>query len=132
MCVGHGLVSVNPEKHLIGNHMDWSRGFPWAAFGLPDQYAQAPASVATFGFGYDDDFLKVLGEPWPGVLEAERLLAQEARRGREKRGRREARAAGALRQVADGPDPRGRGASFGRGRSHATRAAVTTKRRIGP
>jgi hypothetical protein len=80
MCVGHGLVSVNPAKHLIGNHMDWSRGFPWAAFGLPDQYAQAPASVATFGFGYDDDFLKVLGEPWPGVLEAERLLAQEARK----------------------------------------------------
>jgi hypothetical protein len=80
MCVGHGLVSINPAKHLIGNHMDWSRGFPWAAFGLPDQYAQAPASVATFGFGYDDDFLKVLGEPWPGVLEAERVLAQEARK----------------------------------------------------
>jgi len=80
MCVGHGLVSINPAKHLIGNHMDWSRGFPWTAFGLPDQYAQAPASVATFGFGYDDDFLKVLGEPWPGVLEAERVLAQEARK----------------------------------------------------
>ena len=80
MCVGHGLVSVNPVKHLIGNHMDWSRGFPWAAFGLPDQYAQPPASVAAFGFGYDDDFLKVLGEPWPGVLEAERELGQDAKR----------------------------------------------------
>jgi hypothetical protein len=80
MCVGHGLVSVNPAKHLIGNHMDWSRGFPWTAFGLPDQYAQPPASVAAFGFGYDDDFLKVLGQPWPGVLEAERELGQDAKR----------------------------------------------------
>jgi hypothetical protein len=80
MCVGHGLVSVNPAKHLIGSHMDWSRGFPWAAFGLPDQYAVAPASVALFGFGYDDDFLKVLGRPWPGVLEAETELARAAKR----------------------------------------------------
>jgi N-acetylmuramoyl-L-alanine amidase len=80
MCVGHGLVSVNPQKHLIGNHMDWARGFPWAAFGLPDQYAQPPASVARFGFGYDDDFLKVLGRPWPGVLEAEAGLARDAKR----------------------------------------------------
>lgn len=80
MCVGHGLVSVNPQKHLIGNHMDWSRGFPWGAFGLPDQYAEPPASVARFGFGYDDDFLKVLGQPWPGVLEAEGILARDAKR----------------------------------------------------
>jgi len=80
MCVGHGLVSVNPAKHLIGHHLDWSRGFPFAAFGLPDQYAQVPASVSLFGFGYDDDFLRVLGEPWPGVREAERALAEEARR----------------------------------------------------
>ncbi len=80
MCVGHGLVSVNPQKHLIGNHMDWSRGFPWGAFGLPDQYAEPPASVARFGFGYDDDFLKVLGQPWPGVLVAEGILARDAKR----------------------------------------------------
>lgn len=80
MCVGHGLVSINPTKHLIGNHMDWSRGFPFAAFGLPDQYATVPPSVGLFGFGYDVDFLKVLGEPWPGVRRAEEGMAEEARR----------------------------------------------------
>ncbi len=79
MCVGHGLASVNPKKHLIGHHMDWSRGFPWSAFGLPDQYARVDPSVALFGFGYDDDFLKVLGEPWDGVRAAESRLADEAR-----------------------------------------------------
>ena len=35
-------------------------------------------SVALFGFEYDEDFLKVLGEPWEGVRSAERLLEQEA------------------------------------------------------
>ncbi len=67
MCVTHGLTSVNPKKHLIGHHMDWARGFPFEAFGLPDQYQRAAPSVALFGFGYDDDFLKVLDQPWPGV-----------------------------------------------------------------
>jgi hypothetical protein len=80
MCVGHGLTSVNPEKHLIGHHLDWARGFPFKAFGLPDQYARPPASVSLFGFGYDDEFLGVLGEPWPGVRTAERGLAEEAQR----------------------------------------------------
>ena len=60
MCVAHGLASVNPKKHLIGHHMDWSRGFPFAAFGLPDQYQTVAPRVALFGFGYDEDFLKVL------------------------------------------------------------------------
>jgi hypothetical protein len=83
MCVTHGLTSVNPKKHLIGHHMDWARGFPFEAFGLPNQYARSAASVALFGFGYDGDFLKVLGEPWAGVRSAERALAEEAaRRGR--------------------------------------------------
>jgi hypothetical protein len=79
MCVAHGLASVNPKKHLIGHHMDWSRGFPWEAFGLPDQYRREAPSVGMFGFGYDDDFLKVLPEPWPGVREGEDRLASEAR-----------------------------------------------------
>lgn len=83
MCVAHGLTSVNPKKHLIGHHLDWARGFPFEAFGLPDQYQRAPASVALFGFGYDEDFLKVLGEPWAGVREAERaLFAAAARQGK--------------------------------------------------
>ena len=80
MCVGHGLVSVNPKKHLIGHHLDWARGFPFEAFGLPDQYARLAPSVAIFGFGYDDDFLKVMGEPWPGVRDGRSgILADEAR-----------------------------------------------------
>jgi hypothetical protein len=80
MCVTHGLTSVNPRKHLIGHHLDWARGFPFEAFGLPDQYGRPAPSVALFGFGYDDDFLKVLGEPWPGVRSAEAELAREAAR----------------------------------------------------
>jgi hypothetical protein len=78
MCVGHGIVSVNPKTHLIGHHLDWARGFPFEAFGLPDQYARALPSVAIFGFSYDDPFLSVMGEPWPGVRAAEHILAGEA------------------------------------------------------
>ncbi len=78
MCVTHGLTSVNPKKHLIGHHMDWARGFPFEAFGLPDQYQKAAPSVTLFGFGFDEDFLKVLDEPWPGVREAFRRLEGEA------------------------------------------------------
>jgi hypothetical protein len=78
MCVGHGIVSVNARSHLIGHHLDWARGFPFEAFGLPDQYARPLPSVAIFGFAYDDPFLAVMGEPWPGVREAEHILAGEA------------------------------------------------------
>jgi len=82
MCVTHGLTSVNPKKHLIGHHMDWARGFPFAVFGLPDQYQHEAPSVALFGFDYDDDFLKVLDQPWPGVRAAEAELSREAARQR--------------------------------------------------
>jgi hypothetical protein len=78
MCVTHGLTSVNPRKHLIGHHLDWARGFPFEAFGLPDQYRRASPAVVLFGFGYDEQFLAVMGEPWPGVGEAERQLARDA------------------------------------------------------
>jgi hypothetical protein len=77
MCVTHGLTSVNPHKHLIGHHLDWARGFPFEAFGLPDQYRRPSPAVELFGFGYDEQFLAVMGEPWPGVRAAERLLAAE-------------------------------------------------------
>jgi hypothetical protein len=80
MCVGHGLASVNPKKHLIGHHLDWARGFPFEAFGLPDQYNRLAPSVAVFGYGYDEELLKVLGEPWTGVRDAERILTEEANR----------------------------------------------------
>ncbi|HSB61514.1 MAG TPA: peptidoglycan recognition family protein [Vicinamibacteria bacterium] len=78
MCVTHGLTSVNVQKHLIGHHLDWARGFPFEAFGLPDQYGKAAPTVALFGFGYDERLLSVMGKPWPGVQEAERMLAEEA------------------------------------------------------
>jgi hypothetical protein len=80
MCVAHGLTSVNPRLRRIGHHLDWARGFPFGAFGLPDQYGRPPPSVALFGFRYDEDFLAVLGDPWPGVVAAEAALREEAAR----------------------------------------------------
>jgi len=80
MCVTHGLTSVNPKKHLIGHHVDWARGFPFEAFSLPDQYSRPAPAVALYGFGYDDDMIKVMGEPWAGVRVAERALAEDAAR----------------------------------------------------
>jgi hypothetical protein len=78
MCVTHGLASVNPKKHLIGHHVDWARGFPFAAFSLPDQYAVPSPAVALFGFDHDEVFAAAVGEPWPGVAQAERQIAAEA------------------------------------------------------
>lgn len=78
MCVTHGLASVSPRQHLIGYHLDWARGFPFAAFGLPDLYAHPPPSVALFGFGYDRSFVRAVGELWPGLIAAEKSLAVDA------------------------------------------------------
>ncbi|MGH8184941.1 MAG: N-acetylmuramoyl-L-alanine amidase, partial [Steroidobacteraceae bacterium] len=78
MCVTHGLTSVSPKQGLIGYHRDWARGFPFEAFGLPDLYAQAPPSVALFGFGHDEEFMRAVGERWPGLIAAERLFAEQA------------------------------------------------------
>ena len=78
MCLTHGLISVNPRRHLIGHHVDWARGFPFDAYGLPDLYLRPAPAVALFGFGYDEPFLEVMGEPWPGVLAAEQELRTEA------------------------------------------------------
>jgi hypothetical protein len=78
MCVTHGMTSVSPKQHLIGYHRDWARGFPFAAFGLPDLYAQPPPSITLFGFGYDDEYLRTVGR-WPGLIAADGMLAAEAR-----------------------------------------------------
>jgi hypothetical protein len=78
MCVAHGLTSVNPKKYLIGHHVDWARGFPFEAFGLPDPYVRPLPSVALFGFGYDGDLLALMGDLWPGVAAGEASLAREA------------------------------------------------------
>jgi hypothetical protein len=79
MCVTHGLTSISPRQGLIGYHRDWARGFPFEAFGLPDLYAVPPPSVALFGYGHDDEFLRAIGERWPGLVAAEQALAEEAR-----------------------------------------------------
>lgn len=79
MCVTHGLASVAPKRGLIGYHLDWARGFPFEAFGLPDLYSQPSPSVALFGFNYDSEFLRTVGERWPGLIAAEKQLATEAR-----------------------------------------------------
>lgn len=77
MCVTHGLTSVSPRQHLIGYHRDWARGFPFAAFGLPDLYALPPPSVTLFGFSYDDEYLRAVGL-WEGLTAANETLAREA------------------------------------------------------
>lgn len=79
MCVTHGLTSVNPRRYLIGYHRDWARGFPFEAFGLPDLYAKTLPSVALFGFSYDAEFLRAVGEPWRGLAAAETHLQDAAR-----------------------------------------------------
>ncbi len=78
LCVGHGIVSVNPKTRKIGHHVDWAKNFPFKTFGLPDPYQVEPASVRLFGFGYDGDLEKAIGEPWPGVLKAEAGLEKDA------------------------------------------------------
>jgi N-acetylmuramoyl-L-alanine amidase len=77
LCVTHGLASVNPRKHLIGHHLDWARGFPFEAFALPDQY-QVESPAVRLGFTWDEPFLSVMGEPWPGAALAAKRLADEA------------------------------------------------------
>jgi hypothetical protein len=79
MCVTHGLASISPRQGLIGYHRDWARGFPFESFGLPDLYTVPPPSVTLFGFGHDDEFLRAVGERWPGLIAAEQMLAEEAR-----------------------------------------------------
>lgn len=78
LCVAHGIVSVNPKTRKIGHHVDWAKNFPFKTFGLPDAYDVEPASVRLFGFGYDDDLAKAIGEPWPGVFKAEAELERDA------------------------------------------------------
>ena len=73
--VPHGLISVNPAKMLIGHHIDWARGFPFAALGLSDKYDVPLPSILGFGFSSDEDLVKRMGgKLWPGVEHAEREL----------------------------------------------------------
>ena len=80
-CVTHAQVSVNPLNMHIGNHVDWASSFPFAALGLPNNYAIPLPSVYVFGFIFDDVFLSVTGGRWKGldlaVAQLERQAAAE-------------------------------------------------------
>ena len=73
-CTSHDLVSVNPDRMLVGHHTDWAGGFPYREMGLANPYAQALGSIARFGFGYDEAFLEATG----GRLEQAIRLAEAA------------------------------------------------------
>lgn len=78
-CVTHAQVSVNPANMRIGYHTDWAANFPFAAMGLPDNYALALPSIAAFGFTYDATFLRSTGHSlWRGLAAGEELLRQSA------------------------------------------------------
>jgi hypothetical protein len=78
-CVTHAQVSVNPSNMKIGTHTDWAAAFPFAALGLPDNYAVALPSLYAFGFGYDDVFLRAAGGRWRGLDLGEEQIERQAR-----------------------------------------------------
>jgi hypothetical protein len=78
-CVPHALVSINPDKKLIGYHLDLSRGFPFAKFSLSNKYLSPLPSIVEFGFSYDDYFSAIFkGEIWPGIYRSEEILQKRA------------------------------------------------------
>jgi len=78
-CVPHALTSVNPDKMLIGFHLDLSRGFPFTEFGLTDKYQEPLPSIVEFGFLYDDYFEKIFnGELWRGIRYSQDILQRQA------------------------------------------------------
>lgn len=80
-CTTHGLVSINPEKMLIAHHYDWVRGFPFSQIGISDKYKVQPAYMSDYGFTYDDQTLKNLGNKlWVGAAIAEAEFKQKAER----------------------------------------------------
>jgi hypothetical protein len=79
-CVPHAQVSVNPDNMRIAAHTDWARDFPFAALGLPDNYATPLASLTRFGFEYDIVFLQMAGKPWSGLDLADKQISDAATR----------------------------------------------------
>jgi hypothetical protein len=79
-CVPHEMVSVNPDKMLIGYHTDWVGKFPFKEVGLPDNYRETLPSIAWWGLGYDDYFVQTIGgKLWPGMEAANKFLEKQAR-----------------------------------------------------
>jgi hypothetical protein len=77
-CVTHAQVSVNPSNMRIGSHTDWAAAFPFAALGLPNNYAVALPSLYAFGFDYDEVFLRATGARWSGLDLAEEQIRRQA------------------------------------------------------
>ena len=77
-CVTHAQVSVARANNQIGAHVDWASQFPFAAVGLPDNYAEPLPSMIVFGFEYNSAFVKASGGRWKGLDLAETQVAQQA------------------------------------------------------
>lgn len=78
-CVTHAQVSVSPWNMLIGAHTDWAANFPFAALGLPDNYAIPLASIYAYGFEYDETFRQATQGLWKGLgLSLEQVERQAA------------------------------------------------------
>ncbi len=78
-CVSHDLVSVNPDRMLIGYHTDWAGGFPYEELGLSNKYTEEIPSIVKFGFGYDAAFVEALGgRLWPGIRLSEARIERQA------------------------------------------------------
>ncbi len=78
-CVTHALVSLNPSRFLIGWHTDFAANFPFAAAGLPDNYAAPQAAISALGFTFDDAYLHATGPRLaPGLTAAENRFHEAA------------------------------------------------------
>jgi hypothetical protein len=77
-CVTPAQVSVNPSNMHLGYHVDWAAGFPFAALGLPNNYAQPPASVWALGFDFSPALIHLSGGEWAGLASAERQVKLQA------------------------------------------------------
>jgi hypothetical protein len=78
-CVTHAQVSVSAERMKIGLHTDWASNFPFAAMGLPDNYAMPLSAIWAFGFDYEPGFVQVTGNRlWQGLIYAEQHLREQA------------------------------------------------------
>ena len=79
-CVPHGLASVNPDRFLIGHHLDMAHSFPFEQFGLSNKYRELMPSITEFGFTHDQYLVQVFrGRLWPGVHLSQRWVSQKAR-----------------------------------------------------
>ena len=63
---------------MLGHHIDWVSGFPFAALGLPANYSLPLISVTAFGFRCDPEFLSAGAAAWTGLALSEKQVRQRA------------------------------------------------------